>query len=308
MLGSQALDVLIGIALAMSIVSLAASTIVEMISGWLKWRARMLESAICHLVLGKGGADGADVSKTAVIDTLAGPDRRFPSYVSSAAFVDAVSELAQQHEVPPGIEARLRPAAKRGETVHELRARLERHFDETMERVSGAYKRRAMLWLFLVGLAIAVIGNVSVFHIGRSLWSDTTTREAVVEAARNVDPEGIDASDLESVGATVSQLEDVGIPVGWTEEAKADWGKTRTFPWTRVGMMIGWLLTAVLVTLGAPFWFDLLTRLVSLRSSGKKPAQTTAAPETVTPADMTPISRGEAPDPELRIKQALGAA
>jgi hypothetical protein len=34
-------------------------------------------------------------------------------------------------------------------------------------------------------------------------------------------------------------------------------------------MWIGWLLTAFAITLGAPFWFDLLNKLVALRSSAK---------------------------------------
>jgi hypothetical protein len=46
---------------------------------------------------------------------------------------------------------------------------------------------------------------------------------------------------------------------------------------------IGLLLTALAVTLGAPFWFDLLNRLVNLRSSGRRPVATTATPPN--PAD-----------------------
>jgi hypothetical protein len=35
--------------------------------------------------------------------------------------------------------------------------------------------------------------------------------------------------------------------------------------------LAGWLLTAVAVSLGAPFWFDLLSRLVNIRGAGNKP-------------------------------------
>ena len=34
---------------------------------------------------------------------------------------------------------------------------------------------------------------------------------------------------------------------------------------------IGWLLTAFAISLGAPFWFDLLNKFISARSTGKKP-------------------------------------
>ncbi len=34
---------------------------------------------------------------------------------------------------------------------------------------------------------------------------------------------------------------------------------------------LGWLLTALAISLGAPFWFDLLNRFIALRNAGKKP-------------------------------------
>ena len=38
---------------------------------------------------------------------------------------------------------------------------------------------------------------------------------------------------------------------------------------------LGWLLTAMALTMGAPFWFDLLSRFVSLRAAGTKPVAPT---------------------------------
>ena len=35
--------------------------------------------------------------------------------------------------------------------------------------------------------------------------------------------------------------------------------------------IFGWIITALALTLGAPFWFDLLNKFISLRSSGAKP-------------------------------------
>jgi hypothetical protein len=37
---------------------------------------------------------------------------------------------------------------------------------------------------------------------------------------------------------------------------------------------VGWLLTIIAVSLGAPFWFDLLKRLVNVRGAGTKPTET----------------------------------
>ena len=58
------------------------------------------------------------------------------------------------------------------------------------------------------------------------------------------------------------------MPIGWGD------GRAEFHSWT----ILGWLLTALLVMLGGPFWFDLLSRLVSLRGAGPKPL--TAADDT----------------------------
>jgi hypothetical protein len=46
--------------------------------------------------------------------------------------------------------------------------------------------------------------------------------------------------------------------------------------------LIGWLLTGVAISFGAPFWFDLLGQLINIRSAGPKPprADAQAANET----------------------------
>ncbi len=40
-----------------------------------------------------------------------------------------------------------------------------------------------------------------------------------------------------------------------------------------VWMLLGWLIVGLSAVLGAPFWFDLLGRLINLRGSGAKPAE-----------------------------------
>lgn len=35
--------------------------------------------------------------------------------------------------------------------------------------------------------------------------------------------------------------------------------------------IIGWLITALAISQGAPFWFDILNKAINLRSTGKPP-------------------------------------
>lgn len=55
--------------------------------------------------------------------------------------------------------------------------------------------------------------------------------------------------------------------------------------------LLGWLLTALAATLGAPFWFDTLNRFISIRSSGKAPEEEPKAPKEVS----KPVEPGQSP-------------
>jgi hypothetical protein len=43
--------------------------------------------------------------------------------------------------------------------------------------------------------------------------------------------------------------------------------------------LLGLLLTGIAISLGAPFWFDLLNKVVSIRSAGRSPAEKPKSPE-----------------------------
>lgn len=52
-------------------------------------------------------------------------------------------------------------------------------------------------------------------------------------------------------------------------------------PWSALKMLIGWVFSGVAIAMGAPFWFDLLSKVVNVRNTGNKPK---AAPEQSPPA------------------------
>jgi hypothetical protein len=55
---------------------------------------------------------------------------------------------------------------------------------------------------------------------------------------------------------------------------------------------LGWLITAMAITLGAPFWFDLLSKLVSLRGTGSNASNSndTASASNGPPNPATPVN------------------
>ncbi|KPC52603.1 hypothetical protein [Amantichitinum ursilacus] len=118
----------------------------------------------------------------------------------------------------------------------------------------------------------------------------------VVAAAAYVGDKVYHADAASDVARANPQTEDLswaagklcalGIPMGWqTNPPAPPWTPQPTqalFYW--VAMIAGFLIAAAACTLGAQFWFDLLTKLVNMRGSGNKPVEGADASKPVTTA------------------------
>jgi len=65
---------------------------------------------------------------------------------------------------------------------------------------------------------------------------------------------------------TQCQIAALGLPIGWSSETdpRLQWN-----PKELPGHILGWILTALAISLGAPFWFDLLNKFIVIRSTVK---------------------------------------
>jgi hypothetical protein len=175
---------------------------------------------------------------------------------------------------------------QRGENVVvRLEQNVELWFNGTMDRVSGWYKRRLQI-VSLVVTGVFVVGlNIDAIRIVRGLSRDTVLRAAVTaQAAKLVEapPAALADGPTAPLGTAktyaelqgdVSRLSGLGIPIGWGEELvdmeaarspkDAGWAFNKLF---------GLLLTTLAALLGAPFWFDMLNKVMSIRSAVKAPS------------------------------------
>jgi len=168
-------------------------------------------------------------------------------------------------------------------------------YNRSMDRVSGWYKRYAQKWLLGLALALAVTCNVDTIHIIQALSSDPKlladtvtqaintaragTAEQVVtphtEPAKAAQPSPGPTEDttqnvsqlINNAYAAMNKLSNVSVPIGWSEPQR----QYLYDPGHFVGALLGWFLTALAASLGAPFWFDTLQRFVNIRSNGRSP-------------------------------------
>jgi hypothetical protein len=314
MFGSAILDVLIGLITIFLLLSLTATAIREAFESLFKARAVMLERGIRELLddptesglvrrlyehplvfgLYKGAYDPKEVRRH-------GGD--LPTYIPTKNFSGALLDIAlrgqragpyaTEHSEPIFTTEELRRAVRRLPSpklrhalitaiddargdFDKVRANLETWFDSSMDRVSGWYKRRTQMWLFVIGALLATSLNVNAITIANHLWADKAARDALVRQAEQIQSDTTIRQNVRDTAAataerrarsSMSDLESLNLPIGW-DHLPPRGPATNTFDYV-FQIVVGILVTALAVTLGAPFWFDALNKIMVIRSTVK---------------------------------------
>ncbi len=233
--------------------------------------------------------------------------RSLPSYISARSFSDAIIDLVVPNsagqttmtEIQAGINSipasmsTLRAslqalATTSGQDIDQFRTAVENWYDDHMNRVSGWYKRHVAKITIVVGAILVLLLNVNTLTIGRTLYSNSVVATAVsTVAAKTTSCQNQSQQDcLAGLQKQLSATTLAGLPIGWVTVADCAAPKT-SCNWldqrgifSRHGgsggqfllVLIGFLLTITALTPGARFWFDILSKLGSLRTTGPKPA------------------------------------
>lgn len=221
---------------------------------------------------------------------------------------DSPDLLQQVAELPPQLrqnllslssQARLNAQNLEGE-VRQLEQEVANWFNHSMDRASGVYRRNAKGIALLIGFLIAVLSNADTFHMLDRLSRDNLLRSTITQAAdqavaqRPTSPASPDipielvppspaptppAPDIQAELRDVKNavdgiLDEIPLPIGWNainvaqqEQASQGW----FLPILK--RLLGWFITGIALSMGATFWFDLLNKIVKVRSTGRKPGE-----------------------------------
>ncbi len=130
-----------------------------------------------------------------------------------------------------------------------------------------------------------------------NIAQDASVTAIIPDAVVTPELLALQPSHPEQLKRIQQQLMGLKLPIGWASNPpQADKEMYLKVPTTgtdfgeTVGYhLIGWLITAVAATLGAPFWFDMLNKIMSIRSAGKAPEEKPKSPEVV----QAPIGPGQ---------------
>jgi hypothetical protein len=211
-------------------------------------------------------------------------------------------------------------AVKGESALTTARVSVEKWFDDSMDRLSGWYKRRAQGLAFVIGISVALLVNADTVLLAQQLWRDPVMRESLVAQAQafvSQQPNPTQPPTAEQLNQYKAQFTSLNIPFGWIGTPLAE-NSTGTLPTTdgkgtracsltptsetdvfgfavagecypiinapHFNDLTGWLLKLVGLIIsglaaaqGAPFWFDILKKIINIRSSGLNPAEVSKA-------------------------------
>jgi len=305
---STILDVIIGLIFVYLLLSIMCTAANEWVAAMTRRRGKMLKKGLTQLLAAQPTAGAADAPDALLREFYAHPliksmmhDTNHPTYLSprnfSATLTDIITSeregrlafndlLEAANTLPDGeVKKSLLALLRRSdEDLATARNAIEGWFNDAMDRVSGWYKRRTQVWTVIIALVLTLIANADTIQIARKLWTDPVLRSAVVEEAKvraqkprpTVSVEYKDEDDPTNPTVTRNegnQLSDkerelLGQLVGWHGKDNLNWFTP-----------LGWLLTILAISMGAPFWFDMLNKIMNVRFAGKSPDEKAKTPE-----------------------------
>lgn len=287
------------------LLSIVCSAINETIAMALSWRATDLKNALVRMlgpenaqtVRASASADGNPayvdpklLSKTVLEILIDAGDKNAGGPLQRAeAGINAIQNAAVRKRLLRSIELADGNIAK-------FRIDVEDEFNALMDRVSGVYRRRVQTVLIVLAVIVTGIANADTFHVANTLWKNPELRTAVAAKANAISqgqrpasgdpatptdcktsPQECTTAAIQRTASDVNKVKELGLPLGWGKENRPPLELKPI-----VSKILGLLITAIALTMGAPFWFDTLGRLSRLRFAGNKPTEST------TPASNEP--------------------
>lgn len=310
--GLEMLDVLIGLVTVYLVFGIACTAVVEAISSWFNVRSNNLQAALAELFSGDlapGEAFEQAFYAHPLVQALSkGKDGR-PSYIPPHIVGRVVEALIKTERAAtsltkavaglPGtpetnrIKGLLSACVTQAEgKADAFRAAVEMQFNSVMDRASGWFKRYAQNVALAVAAVLVIAANVDTIALATTLANSPAARaklvelaqQQVAEADRNLEkagaqprtgtPEGADPMtqakrDTEAARQALDRaktsLESAGLQFGWQDFPRS----TSTV----LAKLSGLLVSILAISLGAPFWFDVLQKFMRVRSSGTSPRE-----------------------------------
>lgn len=303
------LEVCIGIIFIYLLLSLFSTILMEIISTLFRMRADIMKEVIIKMLLRNKDEFNNHYLKIPLVKSLsenkwfwqtAEMKESSLSHLSAENFYVALLSLLQNSyditTLNKDIEASIllsneakqhlkQLLASSNNDLNNFKLAVEKWFTDVMERGNSWYKRRVQYVLLVVGLGIAIAFNADTLRIINTLQNNPKLRAELVQQAdayvqkQQAQTTKKDSSHSNSHSkANITQIDSLaslairehqkilntsGSLLGWETIDSSNVGKTIAKGF------LGYILTAFAISLGANFWYDLLKKLIQIRTLGR---------------------------------------
>jgi len=324
--GLSFLDLVIGLIFIYLIYSISCSAIWEIFVNLSALRGKMLRNWFLKVFNEK--KDDVTLAEKMLnhplIKSLSNTENKVPSYIPAELFSEVLLDvivndsseddaikvpdktsvkatLSETILLPKGLKSIfLQFLSESKDNLEEVKLKIARWYNNTQDRLIGAYKRRLQRWILIIALILVALTNADSLVLANYLYNNDETRTSLANQASEFLKDSVIIEKIDNIKSTVlnieagdsiaqdtitqqqiiarldqnfedlkilkSEVQESGMPLGWSID-NTDWSD----PQEIAKKFCGLLLTAFAVSLGAPFWFDILNKLANLRSSGNRP-------------------------------------
>ncbi|MDF1791071.1 MAG: hypothetical protein P1U88_04130 [Thalassobaculaceae bacterium] len=264
-------DVVASLACVYGLTAVICSAVWEFVASALQFRQKALARTVRDLCgetdePGQPNSLADRILEHPTIRKLRSPGKTGPSYLSARLFTGAlIDELAglarasgpARPHVSDLVSAAPNPDLRRTLALFAdeanldrqgFRARIEDWYEDAMDRATGWYRRRSRAWILLFAVAVALCLNLDTLQIARAVWMAP-----------------VDIAHMDMAPAAMPKT-DVAMPIGWSTLSGAV-----TAILDSPVKILGFLITAVAVSIFADLWFSLLRQRGALRAAGGVP-------------------------------------
>lgn len=170
--------------------------------------------------------------------------------------------------------------------LQELRNNIIFWYDEYMNVVTSWYKRTIMKRGIITGIIVAVAFNVNSIRLATDLYEQDTLRKHVVEAASHYydrkksayhtdsladhNPARTMEEELKDIQEAYREVGVLKLPIGWdfsgVESKEQTCCSSKKKNIDGILTVLGWLISGLAFAFGADYWFNLLGKLINVRS------------------------------------------
>lgn len=279
------LDVAIGLSLVYLGASLFVTIIGEYISQAFNLRGRAVFQSLAGLISDSNVRQ--KLARNAALRPFFGSDpdcvgKRCPSYIDPIVLARALLG-GDKPGTPPALPPSLHGIVGAvGEGTAQRVAALSHWVDASLTMLGEGYKRWLRRITFGVAICVTVVLNLDTVALTAHLYRDKEARDAMAAVAIDVTgrtdkaafehcmamtpQERGKALECTSLNGLVEVVRGRNASLG---QLPIGWGAARSI--FSLAQVVGWLLTALALSLGAPFWFDILGRFVNVRHGMRPP-------------------------------------